>query len=113
MLIDRGGEVTPLGAPGTLLGVVDPIDIVERDAALNPGQTLLLYTDGVTEAGRAGGQLGERGLRRLCAGAAHLALDGLLEHIEHAALERAVGRLRDDVALLAVRPDAAAAAPSR
>jgi serine phosphatase RsbU (regulator of sigma subunit) len=103
LLIDRDGEVTPLGEPGTLLGVVDPIDLVESEAELCPGQTLLLYTDGVTDAGRAGGQLGEQGLRELCAQMAHLALDGLLERIEHAALERAGGRLRDDVALLAVR----------
>ena len=103
LLIDRDGAVTPLGEPGTLLGVVDPIDIVERDAELHAGQTLLLYTDGVTEAGRAGGQLGEQGLRGLCAQTAHLALDGVLEHIEHAVLERAMGRLRDDIALLAVR----------
>jgi PAS domain S-box-containing protein len=105
LLIDRDGEVTPLGEPGTLLGVVDPIDLVESEAELYPGQTLLLYTDGVTDAGRAGGQLGEQGLRELCAQMAHLALDGLLERIEHAALERAGGRLRDDVALLAVRLD--------
>jgi hypothetical protein len=29
----------------------------------------------------------------------------VLEHIEHTVLERAMGRLRDDVALLAVRLD--------
>jgi len=103
LLIDHHGEVTPLGQMGTLLGVVDPIDIAERDAELHTGQTLLLYTDGVTEAGRAGRQLGEQGLRGLCAQTAHLTLEELLEHIEHAALERAGGRLRDDIALLAVR----------
>jgi PAS domain S-box-containing protein len=105
LLIDRDGEVAPLGKPGTLLGVVDPIDILESDAELHGGQTLLLYTDGVTEAGRAGGQLGEQGLRGLCAQTTHLSLDGLLEHIEHAVLERVAGRLRDDAALLAVRLD--------
>jgi PAS domain S-box-containing protein len=103
LLIDRNGDVAPLGEPGTLLGVVDPIDLVERDAELHGDQTLLMYTDGVTEAGRAGRQLGEQGLRGLCAQTVHLALDGMLEHIEHAVLERAAGRLRDDVALLAVR----------
>ncbi len=101
--IDPEGSVVALGEPGTLLGVLDPIDIVERHGELHPGQTLLLYTDGVTEAGRAGKQLGESGLRGLCAQTAHLSLDGALEHIEHAVLERARGRLRDDVALLAVR----------
>jgi PAS domain S-box-containing protein len=103
LLIDQDGDIAPLGEPGTLLGVVDPIALVESHVELHAGQTLLLYTDGVTEAGRAGRQLGEQGLRRLCAQTAHLALEELLAHIEHAALERAGGRLRDDVALLAVR----------
>jgi PAS domain S-box-containing protein len=111
LLIDRDGAVAALGEPGTLLGVFDPIALVERDAELHEDQTLLMYTDGVTEAGRAGRQLGERGLRGLCAQTAHLALDSMLEHIEHAVLERAMGRLRDDVALLAVRLDSAGAGP--
>lgn len=103
LLISRSGNVSPLGEPGTLLGVIDPIDIVESEAELHAGQTLLLYTDGIPEAGRAGRQLGEQGLFALCAKAPRLTLDGLLEHIEHAATEHAAGRLRDDIALLALR----------
>ena len=101
--IDRDGVTTPLGRPGTLLGVIDPIEISETEAELRPGDTLLLYTDGVPEAGRSSRQLGEQGLRELCAQLAQLPLRELLLHIESAALARAEGRLRDDIALLAVR----------
>jgi PAS domain S-box-containing protein len=101
--IDRAGEVTPLGKPGTLLGVIDPIEIFETDAELGPEETLLLFTDGVPEAGRSSGQLGEHGLRELCAQAPQLALSELLERIKTVALEHAAGRPRDDIALLAVR----------
>jgi PAS domain S-box-containing protein len=101
--IDRDGEVTPLGRPGTLLGVIDPIEIFETAAELGPAETLLLFTDGVPEAGRASGQLGESGLRKLCAQAPQLTLDELLERIKATALEHAAGRPRDDIALLAVR----------
>jgi serine phosphatase RsbU (regulator of sigma subunit) len=103
LLISRSGEATQIGRPGTLLGVIDPIEIRESEAELHPGQTLLLYTDGVTEAGRPQRQLGEQGLLDLCRQAPRLALPALLEHIEHAALERAEGGLRDDIALLALR----------
>jgi PAS domain S-box-containing protein len=107
LLIDGRGEATQLGKPGTLLGILDPIDIteceVEMETATDAAQTLLLYTDGVPEAGRIGGQLGERGLLELCARAPALSLSGLLEHIEHEALECAAGRLRDDIALLGLR----------
>jgi PAS domain S-box-containing protein len=101
--INRDGEVTPLGTHGTLLGVIDPIEITETEAKLGPQETLLLFTDGVPEAGRAAGQLGESGLRELCAHAPHLTLEQLLERIKAAALEHAAGRPRDDIALLAVR----------
>jgi len=103
LLIDRDGAATALGQPGTLLGVVEPIEIVESEADLHAGQTLLLYTDGVPEAGRASRQLGEQGLLELCARAPELMLGDLLEHIEQIALQRAGGRLRDDIALLGLR----------
>jgi serine phosphatase RsbU (regulator of sigma subunit) len=70
---------------------------------MHNGETLLLYTDGVPEAGKAGEQLGEGGLMRLCTRAPELTLGSLLEHIEDAALACAEGSLRDDLALLALR----------
>ncbi len=103
LLIDRSGQARPLGQAGTLLGVLEPIEIVESEAKLHAGQTLLLYTDGVPEAGRTSRQLGEQGLLELCTQAPELTLGGLLEHVEQGALERAAGRLRDDIALLGLR----------
>jgi serine phosphatase RsbU (regulator of sigma subunit) len=104
LLIDAHGACTQVGRPGTLLGVLDPIDIGEVDAELHAGETLLLYTDGLPEAGRADLQLDEQRLFDLCAAAAsEPTLGGLLVRIEQAALRRAAGRLRDDIALLALR----------
>jgi PAS domain S-box-containing protein len=103
ILIDAQGDARQIGRPGTLLGVLDPIDIVEREAELRAGETLLLYTDGIPEAGHSGEALGERGLIELCRRAPQLTLAELLEHIEHAALEHAEGSLRDDLALLGLR----------
>jgi hypothetical protein len=103
LLIDADGEAKRVGRPGTLLGVIDSISVHETDAVLQEGQTLLLFTDGVTEAGRPAAALGERGLRRVCRDAPRLALQELLERIERAALERSAGGLHDDIALLALR----------
>jgi PAS domain S-box-containing protein len=103
LLVDRDGQARPAGRPGTLLGVLDPIEIAESEAVLQAGQTLLLYTDGVSEAGRSVGPLGEEGVVELCRRSPELGLAGLLEHLERAALERAEGKLRDDIALLAAR----------
>jgi serine phosphatase RsbU (regulator of sigma subunit) len=103
LIIDPDGAARQIGQPGTLLGVLDPIDITETQAEMQPGETLLLYTDGVPDAGRSDKQLGEQGLIELCRKGPALNLGELLEHIEHVALEHAEGSLRDDLALLGLR----------
>jgi PAS domain S-box-containing protein len=103
LIIDAGGQASQVGKPGTLLGVIDPIDLNEVQAQLRPGQTLLLYTDGLPEAGRSDCRLGEEGLLALCSQAPGLDLAVMLEHIEQTALRHAEGKLRDDIALLALR----------
>jgi PAS domain S-box-containing protein len=103
LLIRRGGEVEQVGRSGTVLGVVNPVSIEETEIALAAEETLLLYTDGVIEAGRPSNILGEDGLLELCAAAPGLPLASFLQHIEQAALTRTDDRLRDDIALLALR----------
>ncbi len=104
LLIDGHGECRQIGRSGTLLGVLDPLDIREVGAELHAGETLLLYTDGLPEAGRAGQQLDEQRLFELCAGAASQpTVASMLAQVEQIALQRAAGRLRDDIALLALR----------
>jgi PAS domain S-box-containing protein len=103
LLIDNNGAATQVGQPGTILGVIDPIAIHEVQIELHPGGTLLLYTDGVVEAGRPNRQLGEQGLLELCRRSRALTLAGLLERVEQAAIEHADGALHDDIALLGLR----------
>lgn len=103
LLIDADGERRQIGTPGTLLGVLDPLEISETDVELEADQTLLLYTDGLPEADRTGLQLGEQALFEPNVQELEPTLDGMLAQIEKAALRRADGRLRDDIALLALR----------
>ncbi|MFJ4873145.1 PP2C family protein-serine/threonine phosphatase [Streptomyces sp. NPDC088757] len=44
------GSVEPLGIPGTLLGVMNTVRLTDVPFELFPGDLLLLYTDGATEA---------------------------------------------------------------
>jgi PAS domain S-box-containing protein len=103
LIIDADGKRRQVGTPGTLLGVLDPIEISEVDVDFEPGQTLLLYTDGLPEADRAGVQLGEQQLFEPNVERPDPTVVGLLTQVERAALRRANGRLRDDIALLALR----------
>ncbi|MFA5296321.1 MAG: SpoIIE family protein phosphatase [Methanoregulaceae archaeon] len=50
MIRSGGVETIVLKAEGIALGVVREIDLEEREITLDPGDILVLYTDGVTEA---------------------------------------------------------------
>ncbi len=103
LIVGAGGDVRTVGAPGTLLGVLDPIRNREIDAELNPGETLLLYTDGLLEASRSAEAPELDWVLELGADASRMGLDGLLERIQERAVADAGGRLRDDIAMLALR----------
>ena len=49
VLISREGSVTPIGGPGMLLGAVSPISVTTVEGTLGSGDTVVLYTDGVTD----------------------------------------------------------------
>ncbi|MGN6372243.1 MAG: SpoIIE family protein phosphatase [Solirubrobacteraceae bacterium] len=104
LLIAEDGKIEQVGRIGTLLGAISPLKIEETEVTLGEHDTLLLYTDGVIDAGSGGSQLGEEGLLDVCASAREeRVLSGLLRCVEQAALEQSDGRLRDDLALLGVR----------
>jgi len=97
------GEVRALRATGPLLTLDPDASYHSREVALEPGDLLLLYTDGLAEA-RAGGQLfGEdriAGILRRDPGAD---VDTLCKTLLEAARDFATGPLTDDVAILAIR----------
>jgi PAS domain S-box-containing protein len=66
LLRSADGTVTEVGTPGLPLGIDAGVHFVETAVVIAPGATLVLYTDGVTEArDDAGAQFGEEGLSRV------------------------------------------------
>lgn len=49
ILLDRTGRPRTVGEPGTLLGVFDDIEVTPHTTTLQDGDTLVLYTDGITD----------------------------------------------------------------
>jgi serine phosphatase RsbU (regulator of sigma subunit) len=90
-------------APGTLLGIYDEIDVSDRESVLAPGESVVFYTDGVTEERRDGEQFGEERLRELLAGCAGLSATGIAERIERAVLEYQPVAPADDLAVVVLR----------
>jgi serine phosphatase RsbU (regulator of sigma subunit) len=101
LLRSADGAITELGEPGTMLGYVEDPDLTLTPVNLATGDTLLLYTDGLTES--APPRSNHAQLRNwLCNGSAD-DLDVLLAHLENHAVNNADGRPRDDIALLALQ----------
>jgi serine phosphatase RsbU (regulator of sigma subunit) len=64
MLYRSGNAVEELDADGAALGILADVEFEQRHVSFEPGDALLLYTDGATEAADPGGQLfGEDRLR--------------------------------------------------
>jgi PAS domain S-box-containing protein len=103
LVLRQGGEVERLGTHGTLLGVVPDPDLEDRGATLEPGDALVFYTDGVTEARGPEGLMGEERLLSIVASCAGLGADAIAARVEAAALELQEGRPRDDIAVVVLR----------
>jgi phosphoserine phosphatase RsbU/P len=105
LLRTADGEVLALGRPAAPLGVDAVTVFTDHTVDLPDGSTLLLYTDGVTEArDDAGEQLGEDRLQRLLAGPGCTTAEATVAAVA-AAVEAQVAGSRheaDDMALLAL-----------
>jgi len=104
LVVRSNGATEEVGAPGTLLGLVPEPHLEDRSVELRGGDTLLLYTDGLTEAGAPAHVWAPAEL----AAAAREAASGSVQATVDKLVESAIGALptiRDDVAVLALRPN--------
>ncbi len=102
LLRRAGATVDPVGTPGSLVGVFAATHFHEAQVRLNPGDLLLVYTDGVTEARSGGDFYGEVRLADVIAtttGGAAAVTEGLLTDV----LDFQQGLARDDIAVVAVQ----------
>ncbi len=101
ILRQETGEIERLETTGPLLGALDSAAYDEITTTIAEGDTVMLYTDGVTEARRGNKFFGEGRVRRALSGGGEPAVvvDRLLSSLD----TFAPGNLRDDAAVLAVR----------
>lgn len=98
------GAVHFTSGGGLPLGVFRDSTVTTENIYLFPRDTLLLYSDGVTEARRQDGTLyGDERLADALARAQGLTAQALVKAVEADMYEHSGGRSHDDIALLAVR----------
>jgi len=102
LYVDGTHEVIALGAAGSLLGVLDHVELSESSITLRPGDALVAYTDGVIEARSPDDSFyGEGRLRAQVAAAARAGGD-LAHALLADVLEFQNGFARDDIAIVSV-----------
>jgi PAS domain S-box-containing protein len=104
-LIKRAsGKLDRAGTPGMLMGFAHDPPLSDDDVRLDPGDTIVLYTDGVTDAAHDGDRFGDERLVELTAGLdPFLHASELTETIENTAVAHAQYQPQDDMALVAVQ----------
>jgi serine phosphatase RsbU (regulator of sigma subunit) len=102
-LVRPGGTVTSLPAGGLALGVEERQLYDDVEEPFPAGAAVVLYTDGVLEARRAGEVYGEERLDALLARRAELPADELARAVLEDCRRFAGGELDDDVAVVVLK----------
>lgn len=105
LIVRAGGEVESVDTGGSLIGVLEDITSTTATVLLEPGDTCLLYTDGITEAagGPLGGEMfGEERLREELHQCGGMPPQALVERVHMLAAEWVGGSPHDDMAMIAI-----------
>ena len=103
LVLRTDGTLETVRCRGTLLGVMPDPPLVDEHLALAPGDALILYTDGVTEARSEGQIFGETRLADVVAGCAGLTAAAIAEQIDRAVADFQAGAASDDLAILVIQ----------
>jgi phosphoserine phosphatase RsbU/P len=103
VLVRADGTAELIGTFGTAVGLVPTVRLTCTRHRVDPGDTLLVYTDGVTERRRGREQFGAERLLTVAARAAGRPAVQVVGAVREAVERFSTEPLDDDVALLAVR----------
>ena len=101
VVVRADGTTEAVGTHGDLLGVIPgDIHVTEVSTRLDPHDSLVLYTDGITERRDATRMFGQEGLRRTLQRLGGASAASVAQEVQTAAQSFVDAELRDDLALL-------------
>jgi phosphoserine phosphatase RsbU/P len=103
LVVRAAGGVEPLGQPGTMLGVDPDVRVLDAEAELAAGDTLVLYTDGVIECKTPAGRFGFEQLTALLGRGEASDAPTVMRTVLDATVEAPSHSSSDDVAVLILR----------
>lgn len=105
MIVRKDGTVEEARTQGSLVGVLPTVHANTAVVHLEPGESCLLYTDGITEA--RGGPLGdayfgEQRLKDILAECAGIPSEAIVERVQMLATQWIGDNHHDDIAVVAI-----------
>lgn len=103
-LVRRSSDtVEPVGVPGTLLGVTEDVVLTDVMVHLTPGESLVCYTDGVTERRRGRRSFGDEGVVATMLRGKGLSAAELAQRVENDSVTFIDEEPADDMAVLVLK----------
>ncbi|MGH3885171.1 MAG: PP2C family protein-serine/threonine phosphatase [Pseudonocardiaceae bacterium] len=107
LVLRADGDVEEVGVPGTVVGILPDARFGWTSITLRPGETCLIYSDGVTEAGRRTGeheeQFGPARLADCLRGCTGMTAQAVATRVEDTVAEWLGRNDGDDLAVLAIQ----------
>ncbi|WP_250002160.1 SpoIIE family protein phosphatase [Actinoplanes sp. M2I2] len=106
VLVHADGKTAFVGEGGTALGLLESITSPDVEVRLQPGDSLIFYTDGVTERRRGRELFGTGRLRDAAGPLAGYPAEVMAARLRSTTINFSVEEPRDDIAILVLRNDA-------
>ena len=103
LILRADGSLETAGVPGSLLGFFPDPTLADAVVDLGPGDTVLLYTDGLTDERRDGEEFGEERLAELLRSCEGVSADEIVTRLMTGVLRFREEDPQDDIAVLALQ----------
>lgn len=103
LVLREDGSIDVAGTPGTIIGVFEDPVLIDRAIDLGVGDSLVLYTDGVTDERRNSDAFGEVRLHEALSELAGAGAQRIADGVVDAVVGFRTGQPRDDIAILTIK----------